>query len=230
MIELTPDLALKAYSVGLFPMSESKYDSTIFWVDPDKRGILPFDHFHISHSLRKILRKHPFTIKANAAFDDVIEACAAPRKIQKDTWINPEIAALFKKLHQLGFAHSIEVWDKDKLIGGLYGIALHGAFFGESMFSRQKDASKVALTYLVAHLQQQGFILLDTQFVTEHLRRLGAIEIAREDYLLKLEEALQLDVQFLPGLSVIGSNAGAVEFELAPDSVDGILQSTTQIS
>jgi leucyl/phenylalanyl-tRNA--protein transferase len=193
MTKLTPELLLSAYSQGVFPMA---YDDGIYWFDPDPRAILPLDGLHISRSLARTLKKGLFEIRVNTAFTAVMQACAAPAAGREDTWISEEIIAAFTNLHNLRFAHSVEAWFEGKLVGGLYGVALRGLFAGESMFSRQKDASKAALVYLVDRLQERGFQLLDVQFMTEHLRRLGAIEVAQADYKKRLQRAMQVRTQF----------------------------------
>lgn len=190
--ELTPELLLRAYASGIFPMAESHDNPELFWVDPERRGILPLDEFHISRSLARRLRAQPFSIRINSDFAGVIDGCAA----RPSTWINEPIRSLCLKLHDQGHAHTIETWEDGELVGGVYGIVLGGAFFGESMFSRRRDASKIALAYLMHHLNACGFTLFDTQFLTPHLESLGAIEISRAEYLARLESALRLNVQF----------------------------------
>lgn len=194
--QLTPDLLLRAYRLGLFPMAESRASKSLHWLDPEERGVLPLHGFHISRSLMKVLRAGRFTVTANADFAATIAACAAAREIRPETWINPEIERLFTELHVLGFAHSIETWEDGKLVGGLYGAALGGAFFGESMFSTATDASKVALVHLVARMRLSGFTLLDTQFITTHLARFGALEVSRAEYHQLLAEALEAPARF----------------------------------
>ena len=194
---LTPDLLLRAYRLGLFPMAESRTSRALHWLDPEFRGVLPLDGFHLSRSLSKTLRSGPFTVTANSDFAATIAACAAARANRPDTWINQEIERLFTELHQLGFAHSVETWSNGALVGGLYGAALGGAFFGESMFSTATDASKVALVHLVARLRLGGFSLLDTQFITPHLARFGAVEIPRADYHILLAEAVDAPARFI---------------------------------
>lgn len=189
---LTPDLLLQAYSAGVFPMSESRDDPEVFWVDPQFRGIFPLDSFHISRSLAKRLRTSPFQITLNAAFEDVVTGCAN----REETWINDTIFALYRALHARGDAHSIEVWDGAELVGGVYGVTIGAAFFGESMFSTRRDASKMALAYLVDHLDRCGFRLFDTQFITDHLASLGAIEIPRAAYHKRLSDALEHSASF----------------------------------
>ena len=200
MIELSPELLLRAYAAGLFPMAESAEDPDLFWIDPDPRGVLPLDQFHLPRRLRRTLRSSQFEIRIDTAFDAVMRGCAEPTEMRPKTWINDEILRLYSALYEQGFAHSVEAWREGKLVGGLYGVALRGVFFGESMFSRATDASKVALVHLVARLVKGGFRLLDTQFVTEHLRRFGAIEIPRADYHRQLERALGVEAYFAAGL------------------------------
>jgi leucyl/phenylalanyl-tRNA--protein transferase len=197
-------------------MSEGRDDGHMFWVDPEQRGILPLDGFHLSRRLRRTVRQGGYEIRINTAFEAVMNACAASASGRWTTWINHEIQDLFTALNGRGFAHSLEVWRDDELAGGLYGIALGGAFFGESMFSRRTDASKIALVHLVGRLKSGGFQLLDTQFITDHLRQFGAVEISRDDYHSRL----------VPALSVAG------DFWLSGRSLsaESILQSITQTS
>ncbi|TCS61248.1 leucyl/phenylalanyl-tRNA--protein transferase [Varunaivibrio sulfuroxidans] len=193
---LTPEILVRAYAAGVFPMSESRDDPTIFWVDPEVRGILPLDGLHVSRSLRKTVRKSLFEVRCDTAFEAVIDACAETTPERPETWINDKIRRCFIEMHTLGLAHSVETWKDGRLVGGLYGLALKGAFFGESMFSRMTDASKVALVHLVARLNISGFRLLDSQFLTEHLHRLGAIEISAADYHKRLDDAFSVDAEF----------------------------------
>jgi leucyl/phenylalanyl-tRNA--protein transferase len=193
---LPAELLLRAYAAGIFPMAESRDDPQVFWVDPKQRGVLPLDSFHISKSLRKVLRRGEFLVSANSAFERVLDECAAPGPGRNDTWINTPIREAVTELHQLGFAHSIETWKDGELAGGLYGVALRGAFFGESMFSRRTNASKVALSHLVARLRIGGFRLLDTQFVTDHLTTFGCREIPAREYQKRLESALEFQARF----------------------------------
>ena len=193
---LTPQILLKAYSIGLFPMAESADDPNLFWVEPKVRGIIPLDAFHISRSLRKTLRRERFTIRRNTAFKSVIRKCAEPTPDRPSTWINDTILDLYGQLHHLGHAHSVEAWHDGELVGGLYGVSLGGAFFGESMFSRMTDASKVCLVHLVMHLRMCGFKLLDTQFTTDHLKTFGAIDLPKADYERVLQDALDVDAEF----------------------------------
>ncbi|MEB8388698.1 leucyl/phenylalanyl-tRNA--protein transferase [Rhodobacteraceae bacterium KMM 6894] len=183
---LTPELLLRAYAMGVFPMSEGRDDPEIFWVDPRKRGVLPLDSFHISRSLARRMRGGGYTVTLNANFAGVLDACAD----RDETWINGEILQLYLQLAQLGHAHSLEIWQDGALAGGVYGVTLGAAFFGESMFSRRTDGSKLALAHLVDHLRRCGFTLFDTQFLTAHLASLGAIEISRAAYRETLEQAL----------------------------------------
>ncbi len=179
--KLSPEILVRAYAAGVFPMSEARDDPTIFWVDPRLRGVIPLGELHVSKSLKKTVRKNTFEIRCNTAFDRVIEACALPRPGHSgkdgETWINDEIIRAYNEMHKMGLAHSVECWRGDKLVGGLYGVSLRGAFCGESMFSNETDASKVALVHLVARLRLGGYVLLDTQFLTDHLKRIGAGEI-----------------------------------------------------
>ena len=195
-VELSPQLLLRAYAMGIFPMSDDASNPNVFWVEPECRGVFPLDALHISRSLRKFIRQDRFIVTANTAFDDVISACADVTQNRSSTWINNTIFNACRDLHRLGYAHSIECWAKNKLIGGLYGISLNGAFFGESMFSRASNASKVALVHLAARLLSGGFKLLDTQFITPHLTALGAIEISKTAYQTKLSEAMQSTADF----------------------------------
>ncbi|ARE41789.1 Leucyl/phenylalanyl-tRNA--protein transferase [Rhodovulum sp. P5] len=210
---LTPLILLRAYSAGVFPMARTRDDPEIFWVRPQLRGIFPLDGFHISRSLARRIRQQPFQIRTNTDFANVLEGCAD----REETWINDTIFDLYLQLHAMGYAHSLEVWDGDDLVGGVYGVTLGAAFFGESMFSRRTDASKIALAYLIHRLQHGGFELFDTQFLTPHLQSLGAVEIPNEDYMLLLDAALQEDADF--------SRPGPV-----PDDPQVILQRRTQTS
>lgn len=195
---LTPDILLHGYSIGIFPMAEHRDDPDIFWVDPRRRGVLPLEGMHMSRSLRRRMRKPDVSVTLNAEFDLVLEACADRR----ETWINDEIASVYKRLHRLRHAHSLEVWYGDELAGGVYGVTLGTAFFGESMFSLARDGSKIALACLTAHLRNCGFTLFDTQFVTPHLLSLGAVEIPRSAYHELLRKALdglaQIDARPVP--------------------------------
>jgi leucyl/phenylalanyl-tRNA--protein transferase len=190
LTDITPDLVLKAYAYGVFPMAKSRGDTEVFWVQPKLRGIIPLDAFHLSRSLRRRMRQGIFTVTVDTCFDAVMKGCAETTEARPDTWINNSILRLFNDLHRAQLAHSVEVWKDGALVGGVYGLAMGGAFFGESMFSRVTDASKVALTHLVAMLKHGGFSLMDTQFLTDHLKSLGAIEIPQADYLTLLSTAL----------------------------------------
>ena len=196
MTEITPALVLRAYAMGIFPMAESKDADSVFWIDPDQRGILPLDRFHVPRRLKKTVRQGRFTVRCSHDFDAVIDACAAERGDGGDTWINGEVRHLFRALNAMGVVHTVETWRDGALVGGLYGLALGGAFFGESMFSRERDASKVALVHLAARLVHGGFTLLDTQFLTGHLSQFGAVEIPRDDYRALLDEAIGVRAVF----------------------------------
>jgi leucyl/phenylalanyl-tRNA--protein transferase len=189
-IEITPEVLLKAYACGIFPMAESAEDPALYWIEPEKRGIIPLDRFHISSRLARTVRSDFFTVTVNHDFDAVIDGCAEPQEGRQRTWINARIRNLYRKLHDRRHCHSIEVYAGDALVGGLYGVTLGRVFFGESMFHRARDASKVALVHLVARLRAGGFKLLDTQFVTDHLKTFGAVEVPRRQYHKLLEAAL----------------------------------------
>lgn len=188
---IAPDLLIAAYSTGYFPMADAR-DGGIHWFSPDPRTIIPLEPFKISRSLRQTLKKRIFRIRVNDAFETVIRACAE----RPETWISEDIIRSYLQLHRLGFAHSVEAWQEERLVGGLYGVSLGGAFFGESMFSRVTDASKVALVQLVGRMRERGYVLLDTQFLTPHLEHFGAREIARSEYLSLLKDAIQLHCSF----------------------------------
>ena len=190
MIELNAELLLRAYASGIFPMAESADSPDLYWFDPEQRGVLPLDTFHVSKRLKRTVRASPFELRFDHDFRAVIEACAESTVERPKTWINADIVRLYSDLHERGFAHCVETWRDGRLVGGLYGVSLGAAFFGESMFSRETDASKVALVHLVARLRAGGFTLLDTQFVTEHLSRFGAVEIPRAEYRRRLAGAL----------------------------------------
>jgi leucyl/phenylalanyl-tRNA---protein transferase len=181
-IEITPDVLLKAYACGIFPMAESADDPALYWIEPEMRGIIPLDTFHV--------RATPFSVRVNRNFEAVIEGCAEPKRDRARTWINGRIRRIYRALHAHGHCHSVEVYDGDELVGGLYGVSLGRAFFGESMFHRARDASKIALVHLIARLKAGGFRLLDTQFVTDHLRTFGAVEVPKRRYHRLLEDAL----------------------------------------
>ena len=195
-IEITPDVLLKAYACGIFPMAESADDPALYWIEPEMRGIIPLDTFHVPSRLARTLRSTSFTVRINRNFEAVIEACAEPKRDRARTWINNRIRRIYRALHAHGHCHSVEVYDGETLVGGLYGVALGRAFFGESMFHRARDASKIALVHLVARLRAGGYRLLDTQFVTDHLRSFGAVEVPKRRYHRLLEEALAGDGDF----------------------------------
>jgi leucyl/phenylalanyl-tRNA--protein transferase len=227
---LSPELLLCAYASGLFPMANDRCDPTIHWIEPRRRGILPLEAFHVPRSLRKVIRQARFEIRVDSAFSEVIEACAASRPERPRTWLNDELIEMYCTLHERGFAHSVEAWAEGRLAGGVYGVSLGAAFFGESMFTRRRDASKIALVDLVERLRAGGYRLLDTQFVTDHLRRFGAIEVSRPAYRALLRDAIETPATFY-------GDAGAVP-SVAPWSAPGSSgggsigpsQSTTQTS
>ncbi|WP_296074816.1 leucyl/phenylalanyl-tRNA--protein transferase [uncultured Agrobacterium sp.] len=195
--DITVDMLLRAYSIGLFPMAEAADDPELFWVEPDLRGIIPLDNFHVSKSLAKAIRKRPFDIRFDTAFGAVMAGCAEEAPDRPNTWINETIRKLYIELHEIGHAHSVEAWDGDTLVGGLYGVSLGAAFFGESMFSRRTNASKICLVHLVGRLRDSGFILLDTQFTTDHLKTFGAIDVPKDEYSKMLDRAVnQPDLTF----------------------------------
>lgn len=194
--EITPELLLRAYACGIFPMSESADDPGLFWVEPEQRGVIPLDGFRISSRLARTVRSDAFTVTVDTAFKRVMAECAAPKPGREDTWINTRIRELYGELHDMGHAHSVEVWQDDALVGGLYGVSLGRAFFGESMFHHARDASKVALVHLVARLIAGGFVLLDTQYVTDHLLSFGALEVPRARYRKLLDAALNGIAEF----------------------------------
>jgi leucyl/phenylalanyl-tRNA---protein transferase len=198
MMHITPEILLKAYAVGVFPMAENEDDPNLFWLEPKKRGIIPLETFHVPSRLARTFRSAPYTIYFNRDFAAVIEGCAQAADGRTSTWINATIRELYGALFARGHCHTVEVYDAhDQLVGGLYGVSLGGAFFGESMFHRARDASKIALVHLVQRLKERGFTLLDTQFVTDHLKQFGAIEIPRAKYLRLLQAALAQEVSFL---------------------------------
>jgi leucyl/phenylalanyl-tRNA--protein transferase len=196
MSTITPQILLRAYAAGIFPMAESAEDNALYWVEPDERGIIPLDGLKISHSLRKSVRRRLFEVKIDTDFTAVINECAARAPGRNSTWINGRIKSLYSQLHRMGCCHSVECWQDGRLVGGLYGVRLGAVFFGESMFSRVTDASKVALVHLVARLNYGGFRLLDAQFVNPHLERLGAIQMPRAKYHQVMEPLLALDADF----------------------------------
>ncbi len=216
MSRVTPEMLLRAYALGVFPMAEGRENREIYWIDPEERGILPLDGLHVPRRLMRTLRQKRFEVRCDTAFGQVVQACAEPAPGRLDTWINQEIMRLSLQLFDMGFAHSVECWRKGELAGGLYGIAIGGAFFGESMFTRERDASKVALVHLVLRLRLGGFQLLDTQFVTRHLERFGAIEISRAEYRRRLMRAI--------------AAGGRFYCDVADDDVEAFLQAITQRS
>ncbi|NGM47698.1 leucyl/phenylalanyl-tRNA--protein transferase [Rhodobacter sp. SGA-6-6] len=191
---LDPDLLLQAYAMGIFPMAQGRADPQVHWIDPRRRGIFPLDDFHISRSLARLIRRWNCAVRTDTAFEAVVDACAA----REETWINPAIRSAYLELHRQGHAHSLEVWCGDRLAGGVYGVTLGAAFFGESMFSAESSGSKVALAFLVHRLRAGGFRLFDTQFLTPHLASLGAVEIPRAEYHRRLAEAIALPARFEP--------------------------------
>lgn len=195
-MQLTPDLLLRAYAIGIFPMAEGRHHADLHWIDPETRGVLPLDRFHVPRKLRRRLRRGDFEVRCDTAFPEVIRACAEATADRPDTWINPTIERLFIELFESGFAHSVEAWRDERLVGGLYGVSLGAAFFGESMFSREDDASKIALCHLALRLRKGRFQLLDTQFVTPHLSRFGVVEIPRREYRGLLARAVTTKAQF----------------------------------
>jgi leucyl/phenylalanyl-tRNA--protein transferase len=215
-LAITPHVVLKAYACGIFPMAESAEDPSIYWIEPRERGILPLDGFHLPRRLARAVRRDDYEVRIDFDFEAVIAACAESAPGRRKTWINAEIRRIYRELHGIGRAHSVEIWRNDCLIGGLYGVSLGAAFFGESMFHRERDASKIALVHLVARLRAGGFELLDTQFVTEHLKQFGAIEVPRRRYQKLLEDAIAKPADF---------------FQLPiPSSSDVVLQSVSQTS
>lgn len=195
--DIAPDLLLRAYATGVFPMAESADDPEIFWVRPETRGIIPLDGFHVPRSLQKVIRQGRFEIRYDSDFEAVIDGCAEVREDRQKTWINSSIRAAYTRLFHAGHCHTVEAWRQGRLVGGLYGVTLGRVFFGESMFSRERDASKVCLVHLVERLRTRGFVLLDTQFTTPHLKRFGAIDVPRRRYEAMLNEALDGDASFL---------------------------------
>ncbi len=195
-MEITPQVLLKAYSCGIFPMAESANDPALYWIEPQHRGILPLESAHFPRRLLRTVRTTPLVVKVDTDYEGIIDGCAASRPGRTSTWINKRIRSLYRELFQMGVCHTVEVWADSRLVGGLYGVALKGAFFGESMFSYERDASKIALVHLVARLIHGGFRLLDTQFVTEHLKQFGTIEVDRDAFQTRLDNALQVSADF----------------------------------
>jgi leucyl/phenylalanyl-tRNA--protein transferase len=218
-VEITPEVLLKAYACGIFPMAESADDPALYWIEPEQRGVIPLDGLRISSRLARTVRSDRFHVVADRDFEAVIDGCAEPAPGRMRTWINARIRRLYGRLFEVGRAHTVEVYDGDALVGGLYGVSLGCAFFGESMFHRERDASKVALVHLVARLRAGGYRLLDTQFVTEHLRRFGAVEVSRRNYQKLLANALigEADFNVLPVAEPIpGARALALACPVAP--------------
>jgi len=226
MSDFGPLDLLNLYANGVFPMAEARDSDDVFIVNPEQRGVIPLDGLKISKSLAKVVRAGVFEIRANTAFSNVVSACAASAPGREDTWINPGIEYLYAELHKMGRAHSVECWQDDELVGGLYGVHLGGAFFGESMFSHRTDASKVALVHLVGRLNAGGFQLLDTQFITPHLLSLGAVEISRGAYQIRLKKALELVGEF----DVYGFSDVEFSGSVRSPNTSGVKQSSTQIS
>jgi leucyl/phenylalanyl-tRNA--protein transferase len=212
VIEITPQVLLKAYACGIFPMAESADDPALYWIEPQQRGVLPLDRLHVPRRLARTIRQGEFEVRVDSDFEGVISGCAASRPGRRTTWINPRIRALYRDLFQSGYCHTVETWRDGRLVGGLYGVALNGAFFGESMFSTERDASKVALVYLCARLIRGRFALLDTQFVTDHLRQFGTVEIDRTEFHKLLEKALVHEADF-----------GALPDDATPDEILDII-------
>lgn len=195
--EITPQVLLKAYSCGIFPMAESADDPQLYWIEPVSRGILPLDDVRLPKRLARTLKQQPFDVRIDTDFDTTIAGCAASRPGRRTTWINSQIRSLYGELFKLGHCHTVEVWSGKRMVGGLYGVALGGAFFGESMFSTETDASKIALMYLCARLIRGNFTLLDTQFVTDHLRQFGTIEVERPEFHARLDRAVPIAADYL---------------------------------
>ena len=213
MIEITPELLLRAYAAGIFPMAEGRDARTLYWIDPERRGILPLDEFHVPRRLRRTVRRGIFEVRCDTDFEGVIRGCAESSESRRDTWINDEILRLYTALNVMGCVHTVECWQQGQLVGGLYGVAMGAAFFGESMFSRVRDASKVALVHLVARLDHGGFRLLDTQFTTEHLEAFGATEVPRSRYRQMLAKALATEAHF--------------PVDLPPEALDAFMRRST---
>jgi len=195
-IEITPEVLLKAYACGIFPMAESAEDPALYWIEPELRGIIPLKGFHVPARLARTVRTTPYTVWVDRDFEAVIDACAEPKRDRDRTWINARIRKIYRSLFERGHCHTVEVYDGDTLVGGLYGVSLGRAFFGESMFHRARDASKIALVHLVARLRAGGYRLLDTQYVTEHLKTFGALEVPKRRYHRMLEEAIVGDADY----------------------------------
>ncbi|MEP9348066.1 leucyl/phenylalanyl-tRNA--protein transferase [Xanthobacter sp. KR7-225] len=210
IVEITPDVLLKAYACGIFPMAESAEDPGLYWIEPERRGIIPLDGFRVSSRLARTVRSDKYEIRVDTDFDGVIDGCAEPQDGREKTWINERIRKLYGELFRRGRCHTVEAWRDGQLVGGLYGVRLGGAFFGESMFHRERDASKVALVHLAGRLIAGGFRLLDTQFVTSHLKTFGAVEVSRRQYHRLLDQALQTEGDFYRWPAVV-SGIGALQ-------------------
>jgi leucyl/phenylalanyl-tRNA--protein transferase len=215
LYEITPQVLLKAYACGIFPMAESADDPQLYWIEPQARGVLPLDQVSVPKKLAKAIRQGAVDVRVDSDFDGVIDGCAAPRPNRETTWINQPIRRLYRELYDQGFCHTVEVWNGGRLVGGLYGVALGGAFFGESMFSTERDVSKIALIYLCARLIRGGYRLLDTQFVTPHLRQFGTIEVDKQGFHRLLE----------PALAVTNADFWALERDASPETVLAIVRS-----
>lgn len=220
-VELTADLIVRAYKAGIFPMAEDADSPDLFWVSPERRGIIPLDRFHVSKSLRKTLKTHPYSVRVDTDFAATIEGCATAGTERESTWINAGIRRLYGELFERGMAHTVEVWEGELMVGGLYGLSLGAAFFGESMFHRRTDASKIALVHLVERLNAGGYLLLDTQFLNPHLKSMGGVEISREAYEERLAMALQHQADFYGWDGVVRTGGG---------TSDAALQSTSHTS
>ena len=225
--QITPELLLTAYAQGVFPMAERRDDPALYWLSPESRGIVPLERFHVSHRLARTIRCDRFSVTVDTAFDEVIHACAAPAPGREESWINAEIMALYTELHARRSAHSVEVRRDGRIVGGLYGVSLGAAFFGESMFSTDRDASKVALVHLVARLIAGGYELLDAQFVTEHLAQFGAIAIPRLDYLRRLARATRKSADFYCPAPSGSSGAASLAPASGEVSLTGAVDATT---
>ncbi len=226
MIRLSPEILLEAYAAGIFPMAESADDPELFWVEPRQRGIIPLAAFHVPRRLRRVLRQGRFDVRCDTAFIATMQGCAEATEKRPNTWINDEIVRLYGALFERGFAHSVECWQGDRLAGGLYGVSMGAAFFGESMFSRETDASKVALVHLVERLRAGNYRLLDVQFLTPHLARFGAVEISRARYRRLLAEALSYRGVFAAGADAEGGGGGAAAGEVDAEPAAGRHSST----
>jgi leucyl/phenylalanyl-tRNA--protein transferase len=216
-IDITPEVLLKAYACGIFPMAESAEDPALYWIEPDMRGIIPLTGFHVPARLARTVRTTPFQVFVNRDFDAVIDGCAEPKRGRARTWINARIRRIYRGLYERGHCHTVEVYDGDHLVGGLYGVSLGAVFFGESMFHRARDASKIALVHLIARLNAGGYRLLDTQFVTDHLKSFGAVEVPKQRYHALLEQAVAGEADFA-ALSVSCPVSGAEALAIVRDS------------